>query len=278
MTPRPAVPALKWYFAANLNAFRHFFEQIAVAVKSARANTPLRPCCLVDDRAGLDEMRDKLTWLEQSGVQLIFRRAALFEIVRAHFGEQADIFSGHWLRCDIPILEDEEDFVLYTDIDVMFRRYIDLSNERPPFIACTPEQEQNDLSYFNSGVMVMNIPALRAARDELIATLHARLPNMEPHDDQGMFNATFRGRWTRLPNTYNWKPYWGFNPDAAIVHFHGPKPGAVQQMLLGRSHLYPADYSRLFQRDPDGYARYIAEFERFLGADVSFARATGFAG
>ena len=29
---------------------------------------------------------------------------------------------------------------------------------------------------------------------------------------------------TMLPPRFNWKPYWGMDKDAVIVHFHGPKP------------------------------------------------------
>jgi hypothetical protein len=30
--------------------------------------------------------------------------------------------------------------------------------------------------------------------------------------------------WDDLPLELNWKTYWGLNRDAAILHFHGPKP------------------------------------------------------
>ena len=28
----------------------------------------------------------------------------------------------------------------------------------------------------------------------------------------------------KLPLEYNWKPYWGINNEAKIIHFHGIKP------------------------------------------------------
>ena len=31
-------------------------------------------------------------------------------------------------------------------------------------------------------------------------------------------------QWDRLPAAFNWKTYWGLSPEAAVVHFHGPKP------------------------------------------------------
>lgn len=268
MSGQAAIPSLKWYFAANLNALRFSFDQIEAAVKSARLRTGLRPFCLIDDREGLALADAQLSWLKQAGVAVIRHQAELFNIVRRHFGPAADPFTGHWLRCDIPVLEEEDDIVLYTDIDVMFRKPIDFSYQRPPFLACAPEHRQDDFSYFNSGVMIMNIPALRASRQELISVLRDRLGNMEPHDDQGAFNVTFRNSWTRLPNQYNWKPYWGFNDDAAIVHFHGPKPAAVRRMLVGEEHLYPSFYGQMFHRNPEGYAKYLAEFDRVLNAEI----------
>ncbi len=30
--------------------------------------------------------------------------------------------------------------------------------------------------------------------------------------------------WDRLRPELNWKPYWGWNPQARIIHFHGPSP------------------------------------------------------
>jgi hypothetical protein len=174
-----------------------------------------------------------------------------------------DVFSGHWLRCDIPLIETEAEFVLYTDIDVMFRKSVDMSGVRPSTVACAPEHRQDDFSYFNSGVMVMNLPAMRETRGKLIQTLGERVKGIEPHNDQGILNAVYRD-WARLPNAWNWKPYWGFSDDAAIVHFHGPKPGSVRRMMTGDLAPFPAAYSGIFRRCPQGYAAYLAEFDAFL--------------
>ncbi len=252
----------KWYFAANVAALRDSFDQIEVAVQSARLRTSLLPVCLVDATGDLATVADRLHWLEAAGVRLVRHSAALFAIVRAHFGADADIFSGHWLRCDIPLIETEDEFVLYTDIDVMFRRDVAKVKVRPRLLACAPEFDRKDLGYFNSGVMVMNLPALRARRPDLIAHLRERLTNMRPYDDQGALNATFRHEWDRLPDSWNWKPYWGMNDDAAIVHFHGPKPFHVD--LLRRAEDppdFPSDFARLYRLDPAAYAGFMDEFE-----------------
>jgi hypothetical protein len=265
----PAAPPRqwKWYFAANLNAFKHAFDQIQAAVISAGRETTLKPICLVDDHRDLSEVADRLAWLEQMGVALMPHKAELFGIVRQHFGPQADVFSGHWLRCDIPILESEDDFVLYTDIDIVFRKPIDFGSLAPACLACAPEHRQDDFDYFNSGVMVMNVPALRATRGTLIDVLRDRLNTMPAHDDQGALNVAYRHGWTRLPNRYNWKPYWGYSDDAAIVHFHGPKPGVIRRMLGGEMDLFDAELQEIFHRDPQSFSKYLAEFDAVLQAN-----------
>ena len=42
--------------------------------------------------------------------------------------------------------------------------------------------------------------------------------------DQGAYNAFYQGRFDvhRSP-VFNWKPYWGYNSGAKLIHFHGPK-------------------------------------------------------
>ena len=43
--------------------------------------------------------------------------------------------------------------------------------------------------------------------------------------DQGAYNGHYQGRFfVHLDARWNWKPYWGHNRAAALVHFHGPKP------------------------------------------------------
>ena len=276
MAPMPEISIVsaaprvqKWYFAANLNALINAFDQIEVAVKSAIINTSLRPYALIDNREDLTPAADRLRWLERAGVTIIPHRAELFDMVRYHYGPQSDVFSGHWLRCDIPMIETEAEFVLYTDIDVMFRQEFDFSKIRPPFLACAPEHHQDDFSYFNSGVMVMNLAALRATRSELQQTLQAQLGIIKAHNDQRIFNLVYADRWTRLPNRYNWKPYWGFDPTAAVTHFHGPKPSFVPRLLSGQGGEFSDAFHKIFRRNPDGYARYLAEFNRVLTTGIS---------
>jgi hypothetical protein len=247
----------KWYFATNANGLRHAFDQIVVAVLSWRANCELDAYCLCDEEGGDAETTRRASWIKSQGVHVIDHRASMVGLLRPKFGDAMKIYSGHWLRCDISEIENDEDFVLYTDIDVMFVGGGPRAFPAPKCLACGPEHGMDDYSYFNSGVMVMNLPAWRARKRELIGVVEARLSVTRPYDDQSALNALFAGVWDRLPPTWNWKPYWGRNDEAKIVHFHGPKPGHARRMLAGERDLFGRDFQVIFDRDPGGYRYYL---------------------
>ena len=41
--------------------------------------------------------------------------------------------------------------------------------------------------------------------------------------DQGLLQIFFKNRTDGIPIEFNWKPYWGLNKNASIVHFHASK-------------------------------------------------------
>jgi hypothetical protein len=260
---RGAMRLRKWYFAINEHGLLHANDQIRAAIASAKENTSLVPYCLVDDAPMSEVACRHLSEIEAQGATIIRHRSFFYEMLYAQFGERMLLFSGHWLRCDIPILEKEDDFVLYTDIDVVFLKDPTRIDMRPSIIACAPEHHQDNFSYFNSGVMIMNVPALRATSQKLKQTVIQRLRNMAPHDDQGALNECYKNQWDRLPNIWNWKPYWGHNEDAGLLHFHGPKPGNVREMLAGETSKFGQDYEIIFGRNPEGYRQSLYVFDTF---------------
>ena len=42
----------------------------------------------------------------------------------------------------------------------------------------------------------------------------------------------YGARMALLPDKYNWKAYWGWAPDIALVHLHGPKPEKCLDCLV----------------------------------------------
>lgn len=231
---------MKWYFAINEFGTGSDIGHLAkLAVNSARRFTDLEPHMLYYGN------RNKFTaWMERHGVTVIdtkptFERA-LGQAIDAGWYPRA--LTGHWLRTEICNIETRDEFVLYTDVDVIFLKSIDLSGLKPKYFACAPETDKDNWSHFNSGVMVMNIPGLRADYPRLRAEIERRFGNPEngPFNDQPVYNKLYAGMWDRLDPKYNWKPYWDDNPDAAIFHFHGPKFDAIRLIIDGKWNWQPA--------------------------------------
>ena len=281
MTVAPASPAeapgpagiapTKWYFAVNGQGFERTLPLILAAVASARANTGLRPLCLYNGGEARHAHQ-----LAAMGVEVVPHRSSLEPELRAAYGESFETFSGHWLRVDLPAIETEDEFVLYTDVDVMFLAPPRV--EPPPLLAAAPEFEVGNTTYFNSGVMVLNLPRLREVQDEFTAAIRRRLGRRfrYPAHDQKSYNDFFgrgplnrlKGRaFTPMSPLLNWKPYWGVNPEASIVHFHGPKPRLVRRLAARRGEVPTSDtYKALWRRAPDAYEAYVAMWEGYRAA------------
>ncbi|CZT33312.1 glycosyltransferase [Rhizobium sp. 9140] len=256
----------KWYFATNNNGLMNAFDQIKGAILSAKAKTSLVPFCILDDDGADEVTKSRIEWIENQGVTIFRHRSTMLSELIPVFGDQMKVYSGHWLRCDIPLFEKEDEYVLYTDIDVIFLKDVAKIAPEPRVVACGAEHNRGDYSYFNSGVMVMNVKAFAERRDDLVAGLKARLSTTAPYDDQSLLNDVFRGHWDHLPDEWNWKPYWGANEDALILHFHGPKPVHVVVMQAGDEGRFGADFKTIYNRDKEGYAHFLPVFQQYQAA------------
>jgi hypothetical protein len=59
----------------------------------------------------------------------------------------------------------------------------------------------------------------------------------------------------------NWKPYWGVNGKASVVHFHGPKIAALERILAGQrdwASSHGRQIGSLFASFPDSYRHYVS--------------------
>ena len=64
-----------------------------------------------------------------------------------------------------------------------------------------------------------------------------------------------------LPIEYNWKPYWGINDKAKLIHFHGMKPSSN---LNEACFITDNSFFRIvFDANPGGYAGYVYYFTQF---------------
>ncbi|WP_426958839.1 hypothetical protein [Muricoccus radiodurans] len=262
-TAPDANPLQDWYFCVNGEGLRREFRFIRAAVASARRNTTLRPHCLYDGPACAE-----LDWLQAAGVRVIPHAPSLEPELREAYGDQYETFRGHWLRLDIPMLETAAESALYTDIDVLFLRDPRAFAFSPRYVAVCEEGRIGERNQFNSGVMVMNLPALRAVRPWMLRDIRHRLVNdfRPAGHDQKSLNEFLLTEADWMDPAFNWKPHWGPNADAVIVHFHGPKPVHVARIRDGQADRMKPAYKILHDRSPEGYDAFIAVHDTMLAA------------
>lgn len=250
---------MKWYFALNDNS-ENFYPLALAAVNSALANTTLEPVCIFDG-----EENDFVKTLKSLGVKVLHHKCSFYEELEKHYCPQLlKIASGAFLRCDIPLLENEEKFVLYTDCDVIFQKEIDfskiLAKNPPKYFSCSVQDCKFDYINFNSGVMLMNVESLKKTRAEFKDFICKNLPNFNAFD-QSAYQIFYHGKNTPLSKIYNHKPYWGINKNAVIVHFHGPKPNMFANDKSANS-LHPK-FINYFLKNPSAYTYYFNEYNKY---------------
>jgi hypothetical protein len=224
---------MRWYFAIDeTGAAGQTGADAKLAVASALAIGGLEPVLLYHGARGAF-----CNWMTQRGVRIIDATPSFLPVIREAqaSGAYKPHSVGHWLRVVIPQVETDETFVLYTDCDVIFLAPAPWDRLRPKIFAVAPEFQRDNWNYFNAGVMVLNVPAMRATYDQFEAHICARITSgAEPYyDDEFALNEAYRGFWERLDPALNWKPYWGFSGTAKLLHFHGPKLNAIEAMAAG---------------------------------------------
>lgn len=262
---------MKWYFCIDHLGVERYAPYIRAAVQSALTHTDLKPICLCYDPE--HKLRaDMVEFFAQKGVTLIRAESRVLAMAQ-QLGLDLSFLhlptaSGAYLRFEVPLIETEDEFVLYTDCDVLFTGPMELGGLKPKYFACAPEFYPDNWDYCNTGVMLMNVPAMRATNNGLLATTFARWSaKMFWANDQGDINAFYFQGWDRLPLEYNWKPYWGVNGQSRIVHFHGPKPNDVISIANGERG--PDIYHRLLAEDPNSYIHHMGLYHQALTRSFS---------
>jgi lipopolysaccharide biosynthesis glycosyltransferase len=227
---------MQWFFALteDSTAFRQYAEMIMVAVHTATKFTSLKPNCLYDGAEN-----EFTEWLTRHDVRIVchrsFLREALEELGRQKANPHlAAALSGAFSRVELPELVERlggADRVLYTDCDVIFRGEVVPELEANPcdYFAVAPESVQDDYVNMNTGVMLMNTGRLRERLPAFREYIRQNLAALERESwDEAAYRWYYRDShgplWDRLRPELNWKPYWGENAQAKIIHFHGPKP------------------------------------------------------
>ena len=272
--PAPATGA-KWYFAitrATLDADpdQGFRDCIRAAVASARRHTDLRPHLLYDG------IEDEFTAeMQAAGVNVrlhhIDFHAALSsaqQLQKPEWPDYMDTADGAFMRLDIGLLEEEEEFVLYTDCDVMFEAPISIGHLRPEIFAAAPQfRTDGFFEDMNCGVMVINVARLKRDRAALIEFMCENFACVAGYD-QELLRLYYNQHWDPLSPVYNWKPYWGAESRARIVHFHGPKPAASLRLLHDPEYRCHdpvfQTWRHWFAVDRSGYEHYVRRWSAYL--------------
>lgn len=245
---------MKWYFACN-DKSEEFFPLIKGAVASALQNTTLNPYFIYDG------VENELTaWLRKKGVNIINHKVSFYNELEDAYCNNAKglaVASGAFLRCDIPIIEQEDDFVLYTDCDVLFLKDFDL-DLKPEYFACAPQTNKKNYRHFNSGVMLMNVKKLRENHKNFSDFIRKNCLNLL---DQPAYQIFYDSKVTKLPIIYNHKPYWEVDENAVILHFHGAKPTTFALDAELQNFCY--SYLKLYEKNPNAYNFYLEVFKKY---------------
>ena len=248
---------IKWFMALSEASptFEHYAQMCMVAVHTGLKNTTLKPHLIYD---GQDNAFT--AWLERRQVTVIRTRTTLYERLR-HLAEKTGdpnilaVGSGVYLKTELPRLAPElgihDEFVVITDCDVLFLAEVGdfFATLRPQYFAVAPEFDQKNYELMNTGVMLLNLARISETYEAFVSFIAQNLATFAKTSwDQHAYQAFYRDQqnqarqWEELPPAYNWKPYWGKNRAAKIVHFHGPKPFQRVAMANGSA----PDFLRIY--------------------------------
>lgn len=265
----------KWAFSLDERAAGWFQDMIKVGVISAKKNTLLTPICFFDG-CGTPHI---FQWLESNDVQVIRARVPFYEelfsstVLQANEGTpyQPSQASGAYLRLYASdYIKDE--FFLYTDCDVMFLQNPNLNLVKPKvlaacreFIITDGEIEIIDRS-FNSGVIIFNRNGFNDVREKVVSVArdHHYYHRVHCSYDQSILNIALADKWESLPAEFNWRPFQGICKQACILHFHGPKPTRISEIMSGKDVPESPLMARIVERNYSAYEHYVNIFNSFL--------------
>lgn len=249
---------MKLFFGTNEQTTETpLIKMLEVSVKSALKNTNFEIFVIFDGD------KNKLNLPKE--INIIEHRHRCYETFQKS-DRCLKTSSSAFLRTEIPYiikkLGFDDEYCLYTDYDVIFQPsdYSELDYIKPQVLAASPESNQHDWDYINSGVMLLNVNYFYNKDEEIIKYINDNFENLEVWD-QTMYNNLFIKNYTKLPLVFNWKPYWGINQDAKIIHFHGVKPFQINS----KDHINSIPVLKLLHsKNPNAYDYYNELFNNFL--------------
>lgn len=227
--------SIKWFTGLNNHNKKNYLDYIKmykVAVITAKKTNPhIQPILIFDGEN--DNLIDELI---DMGVIVVNHRVTFYDILKNHYGDNSVAY-GAFLRVDIPIicekLNIKEDYVLYTDNDVMFMSEIyELLENKPSTFMCAGEfTKVATYQDMNSGVMWLNWKFLKSTYSDFVEFISNNLNKFYVYD-QDAYKLFYNNSIERLNYKFNYKPYWGSFNDIKILHFHGPKPTFTDEDYL----------------------------------------------
>jgi hypothetical protein len=284
---------MKWIFAFSQGSEAAYGDLIRVSVATARQNTSLEAFCLYDG-----DPTPLTRWISAQGITIVPCRSVFYEDLKELAQRKSNravlqIGSGAFLRLELPRIAREQgwndQFIFYTDCDVMFLKDPEplLAPLAPRFFCAAPETFRNKPLHMNTGVMWLRLAAIKRETEALIQFTRSHFEQIvDASWDQGALRVYFNPlhrqlwkwrvpdrlsyavmtrmpfrpwKWDDLPLQLNWKPYWGENPAASVVHFHGLKPWHRAQNCQTLPFFLQTQWTPAFEY-------YCAQWDEFLAA------------
>lgn len=261
---------MKWFFCINESSLNDGLEMVRkMLITYARTNLLLLEPYLIYD----GEKNDELTKLLNSyDVKIIYYRHRAADAFQEYCKDKKDgdwgyrVISSTYLRTEIPHickkLGFKDEYVLYTDWDILFLKECSLlTKQKPVFLSVGPQFDQNDIiKDINAGIMVMNIPNMYKRDHHFLDYIKENFQTFVNigDNDQSAIRTFYQGLYEGIPAEYNWKPYWGENKDAHILHFHVIKPVSAREFIEGEG---LKNLEEFYNRNPDGYKHYTQLYE-----------------
>lgn len=231
---------IKWVFTMIAGASQLAIHHMKVAVMSAIANTTLVPYCLyypVDWTSSHppQETSDAEQWLLDKGVVVIRHRPSWVWKVQPTLSSGAlQTMIAKFMRFDIPVVGFTDNYILYTDIDIMFMRDLrweDLGKQLPElFLMGSDIKVAGDARDGNAGVMLLQIDHLRRLYNSFIDWVF-KAEDIKKGFEGGhvvdLYQRYYSGNITLVDKPlFNWRPFWETTEEefdqVIILHLEAP--------------------------------------------------------
>lgn len=238
-----------WFMAVqniNKDVAAHYYKFVVAALNSARSFAPDLVPYIIHPPGSADQIPSSVR--EIPGVNYLSHNLSFYSQLETNLGPNP--MFGAWYRLDIPHIVRTKlahlnadtfdlDYVLYTDTDVVFfQEFHDCTLPRPKVLAFGGDFKRNKIE--NSGVLYLNVTAMEELWPETLKFADSKKWKFNGPVDQGLYDDFYKKRATQLPDSFNWKGYWGEpkSPNEPVIgHFHGPKPdGCLECFLMWRKH------------------------------------------